>query len=185
LYISLLLGPCYCIFHQLIIGYDYNKKLPKNNFLKTGYHFIAWNTSADGSGDSYIDESYVKNLSDINGDVVKFYAQWEPNRYIIEFEPNGGSSVSGENFSQVHIYDSELKLLKNEYLRDGYTFIGWAIHADAVEPDFEDEENIINLVTGNTTKLYAVWRVHTYTISFNGNGFTTGEMTEVLNATYD
>lgn len=163
------------------IGYDEERKLSKNSFYKTGYHFSSWNTKPDGTGQAYGDEEKIKNLTAVDGDTVKLYVQWEPNEYIVKFDSNKGTGVMD---NQTHIYDSWLELSENKFTREGYTFIGWAIHPEDTVPKFIDKESIINLVTGNETILYAVWREHTYTISFNGNGFTSGEMPEVLSATY-
>ena len=167
---------------MLDIGYDEYIQLNKNGFIKTGYHFTTWNTSIDGSGESYTDGQYIKNLSDKDEGIVKLYVQWEPNKYKVQFNANGGEGTMND---QEHTYDSELALSKNQFKRIGYTFLGWAIHKDDIVPKFADEEIVENLVTGNTTILYAVWQVHTYTISFNGNGETNGEMTMILDAIYD
>ena len=54
--------------------YDVPSYLPPNVFTKTDNKFIGWNTEADGSGTSYADEAYVKNL--IGEGEVTLYAQW-------------------------------------------------------------------------------------------------------------
>ena len=59
--------------------YDVESKLNKNTFTNYGYHFVGWNTARDGSGDSYLDEALVKNLSKRNNGMVELFAQWEEN----------------------------------------------------------------------------------------------------------
>lgn len=54
--------------------YDTAAYLPPNTFTKTGNKFICWNTEANGSGNSYANESYVKNLA--SEGKVTLYAQW-------------------------------------------------------------------------------------------------------------
>lgn len=48
-------------------------RLNKNSFIRENYQFIGWNTSADGTGESYADEGALINLT---GDIT-LYAQWK------------------------------------------------------------------------------------------------------------
>ena len=57
--------------------YDKKEKLSKNLFTKVGYTFASWNTKADGSGESYLDEEEVKNITE--EDIITLYAQFTPN----------------------------------------------------------------------------------------------------------
>lgn len=50
--------------------------LNANKFSKTGYYFAGWNTKADGTGASYLNNAAVRDLSFDSGDVVTLYAQW-------------------------------------------------------------------------------------------------------------
>lgn len=50
--------------------------LTTNEFTKTGYEFIGWNTEPDGTGTHYDNEQSVRDLSNINDDVVTLYAEW-------------------------------------------------------------------------------------------------------------
>ena len=50
--------------------------LAANRFTRAGYTFVAWNTSADGSGESFSDLASVQNLSAAAGSSVILYAQW-------------------------------------------------------------------------------------------------------------
>ena len=63
--------------------YDRTVQLKENPFEREGYHFIGWNTKADGTGDSYQELSYVKNLTAVNGATVTLYAQWAINTYRV------------------------------------------------------------------------------------------------------
>lgn len=73
---------------DLSLEFDVSNKLTKNNYSKIGYEFAGWNTEPDGSGTSYSDEAYIKNLSSIDDDIIILYAQW------IE-KPGFGSGFSG------------------------------------------------------------------------------------------
>ena len=56
--------------------YDEAKVLNKNNFDRTGWKFIEWNTKADGTGTRYTNEQSVKNLTATHGATINLYAQW-------------------------------------------------------------------------------------------------------------
>ena len=60
--------------------YDVSQPLTPNVFTAPAdnvWRFKGWNTSADGSGQSYSDNQSVKNLTDQKGEVITLYAQWE------------------------------------------------------------------------------------------------------------
>ena len=58
--------------------YDDNKQLNKNQFTRTGYTFISWNTQTNGKGVTYEDMQYG-NITSNSDEIVALYAQWEAN----------------------------------------------------------------------------------------------------------
>lgn len=54
--------------------YDTPRYLPVNEFSKEDAKFLYWNTQPDGSGISYNNESYIKNL--VSEGEITLYAQW-------------------------------------------------------------------------------------------------------------
>ncbi len=56
--------------------------LTSNTFTKLGYHFIGWNTVANGSGTAYADGATYSFAADIT-----MYAQWELDNEATNFEP--------------------------------------------------------------------------------------------------
>ena len=50
--------------------------LPKNTFIRNGYIFNGWNTSADGSGVAYMDGADYEAPLDSGGQTITLYAQW-------------------------------------------------------------------------------------------------------------
>ncbi len=54
------------------IKYNAAVSLSANTFIRTGYYFTEWNTSADGNGKAYKDESTITPSTNI-----VLYAQWE------------------------------------------------------------------------------------------------------------
>jgi len=72
--------------------YGIPKKLTKNVFVREGYKFIGWNTEADGSGTTYLDEQLF-NEEEITkgGTIFVLYAQWEEIEEEIPDSPITGS----------------------------------------------------------------------------------------------
>lgn len=130
--------------------------IPNNIFSKDGYTFVRWNTKSDGTGTSYNNGQNIEITENIT-----LYAQWEINKYTIEFNANGGGTVLPSIIKKS--YGSVLGTLPT-VSRDGYTFDGWY---DAVSGG--------NKITSETTMpsndvtYYAHWTVNEYTVTFNSN----------------
>jgi len=64
------------------------KALSTNTYTKEGYHFKAWNTESDGSGDkTYNDKHLVQNLTSEADGNINLYVVWEADLntpYIVE-----------------------------------------------------------------------------------------------------
>ena len=61
---------------------NYNEviKLPANQFTRTNYLFVQWNTQADGRGTTYADEQEIRNLTAEPNGSITLYAQWKPEK---------------------------------------------------------------------------------------------------------
>ena len=153
-------------------GYDVAKKLTQNAFVKTGYAFAGWK---DGNDNTYMDEQEVKNLTAVQGDVVTLTAQWTTNSYTVKF--NGNGATNGEMADQTFSYDTAKNLTPNAFVKTGYTFAGWK---DGNDNTYMDEQEVKNLtaVQGDVVTLTAQWTTNSYTVKFNGNGATSGEMAD-------
>ncbi|MBQ2829399.1 MAG: InlB B-repeat-containing protein [Oscillospiraceae bacterium] len=138
------------------------KTLTENAFTKTGYHFLEWNTAADGSGDPYAADATVSNLT---ADLT-LYAQWEINQCTISFDSDGGSAVTSISGS----YNSDY-IAPDDPEKDGYTFSGWV-------PALPEK------IPAEDLEVEAQWVPITYQVVFNGNGNTDGSMTP-QNFTFD
>lgn len=58
------------------VTYGTPQNLNANSFTKEGFIFKEWNTAADGSGNPYLNEEEVENLSNLEGDIIDLYAIW-------------------------------------------------------------------------------------------------------------
>ena len=160
------------------ITYDIKQQLNPNTFSKTGYTFANWSLTEDGKGTSYQDKEEILNLTDENNAIIHMYAQWNANKYTVEFEKNS-TNVTGTMKNQEFTFDQAQKLTKNAYAKTGYTFTGWNTQADGKGITYTNEQQVKNLTAtlNGTVTLYAQWKANAYTVEYLPNGEnTTGTM---------
>lgn len=100
------------------ISTDETQNLSSNGFSKAGYHFVGWSKSSTGQAEYDDGQEYLMGAEN-NYDL---YAVWQPNEYVISYNPNGGQT--SKNSDKV-LFDSQYTL--NIPTRDGYIFSGWYI----------------------------------------------------------
>lgn len=140
--------------------------LTSNTFTRTGYSFTKWNTAVNGSGTDYANGANY----DFSADMT-LYAQWTINSYTLSYDGNGydgGTVNSGGSYN----YNSSITLPSPTMTKANYTFAGWNTQADGNGTNYLAGATY-NMPAANTT-LYAKWTINSYTITFNGNGQTSG-----------
>ena len=154
--------------------YDVAKALTTNTFSRDGYTFAGWAKTEDGAV-VYSNTQSVSNLTTTNGDIVELYAKWTANSYTINYDPNGGTGTAVPASTSA-TYDQNVEFAAQGSIeRTGYTFLGWAKSASATTADYTAGSITSmppNLVTSDSTMLYAVWSINPYTISYNMNSGT-------------
>lgn len=151
--------------------------LSENTFTKEDYRFAGWNTSADGTGTSYVDKASITSNLVALGETVKLYAQWEyVGSYTVIFDANGGAgTMSSQKISR----DVEAALSQNAFTKSGYAFMGWNTSADGSGTSYADKVVVKNLAAADDSiTLYAIWEQFK-TVSFDANGGT-GTMTSAF-----
>jgi uncharacterized repeat protein (TIGR02543 family) len=140
--------------------------------VKTGFAFAGWNTRADGSGTVYTQgDTFTMGTSDIT-----LYANWSANpTYTVTY--NANSATSGDVPVDTTNYETgySVTVLNNSgnLERTGYTFTGWNTAADGSGTTYTFGQEF-NMGSANVI-LYAKWSANpTYTVSYNGNGNTSG-----------
>ena len=132
-------------------------KLRCNAFARKGYVFIGWSKRKNGPV-AYKNGQAVKNLAKA-GKTVTLYAVWAKESYKVAFDASGGR---GKMPVQTFKYGKAQKLRKNQFVRKGYVFGGWAIRdplATVRKVAYKDGQKVKNLSrNGGTVKLYAVWK---------------------------
>lgn len=95
--------------------------------------------------------------------------------YTVAYNANGGT---GAPSNQTKWYGETLTLSSTSPTRTGYTFQGWATSSSATSSAYSSGGSY---TTNSGTTLYAVWKIITYTISYDGNkpGTASGSVTNV------
>lgn len=132
-----------------------------NNPTKEGYTFLGWS----GTGLTGTDNLTVTIAIGSTGN-REYTANWQINQYTISFDSDDGSPVdpiTGDYGDPVTPPDEPTK--------PGYEFGGW-------------DPTLPGTIPGEDITVTAIWIPITYTVTFNGNGSTSGSM-EPETFTYD
>lgn len=153
--------------------------LSPNTFVRAGYAFAGWDTLAGGGGTAYADGADYDFVADLT-----LYAQWQPNEYVIAFDPGGGTGTMPDTAATV---GTPVVLPPNAFGLPGSVFRGWALSPGG-SVAFGDTASVedLTLTEGATVTLYAVWRTPSVAlgtavaqpgerISIEGSGFGAGE----------
>ncbi|GEM_PF-2873339 len=160
------------------LTYDSEASLTVNSYQRTGYLFLGWAKDPKATVADFSDEASVKNLKDTQDAVQTLYAVWKPITYTVRFD--GNTSTSGTGKDQTMTYDSGANLTKNPFEKTGYYFSGWASNSKATIAYYSDECSVKNLKNTQDAihTFYAIWKPIVYFISYDGNGATSGQMSE-------
>lgn len=148
------------------VGTAYSQKIPYGKatalqnvaFYKTGYTFVGWYTTKDGTGKQYKNGEQVTNLAG-TGETVTLYAKWRQNVYTVRFDKNS-TRATGTMQDQTMVYDTSLALNPNLFKNSGSTFTEWNVQADGKGAWYKDKATVRNLTTtdGAVVTLYAQWK---------------------------
>ena len=128
---------------------------------RTGYEFLGWATSRNATVSEYAPgERYTDEAG------VTLYAVWRyiPKTYTVSYDANGGGNTPA---SQTKTEDVTLILTSTIPTRYGYTFRGWATTSTATTATYQAGGSY---TANESVTLYAIWKINTYTVSFDANG---------------
>ncbi len=128
---------------------EYDSVINAPSVSKTGYKFLGW---YDSNGNQITDTwKYTEDQT--------FTAKWQPTKYYITYNLNGGTN----NSSNPSSYTIEDSITLTKPTKPGYTFNGW--YSDA---NFTTKVTSISKRTGNIT-LYAKWEANSYNLTLDAN----------------
>jgi uncharacterized repeat protein (TIGR02543 family) len=156
-------------------AYGISKNLSANTFTRSGYIFIGWALTENGSV-AFEDEALVRNLTMLEGGTVTLFAQWLP-AYSIIFIANDGipSPTSPTNTPQGSKITEPSSMEKT-----GYTFDGWY-----KESGFLNKWNFTNDIPISDITLYAKWVPVTYSVTYDKNASDATGTTSSSSHIYD
>lgn len=142
--------------------------LTANGFLRTGYTFTGWNTDAGGGGTAYANSAVYSFATDL-----ALYAQWTLlplANHTVTFYGNG--STSGATAAQTT--NVTTPLTPNGFNRTGHYFLEWNTDSNGGGVAYSNNASYSFAADLN---LYAQWAVVPaviHTVTFMGNGATSG-----------
>lgn len=144
----------------------------ENNLTRTGYEFVGWNESPDGSGGAFT-RGAQRTMHDAD---FTLYAQWSAlPTYTVTYYSNGAENGSVPVDQDEYLEGSTVNIHKNtgHLIRYGYELIGWNTDSSPNSTLYGLDEDI--LMGGSDLNLYAAWSaLPTYHISYDGNGNESG-----------
>lgn len=138
--------------------------------VRSGFFFAGWNTQADGLGTTYAaGSSYTPTAN------ITLYALWSnAPTYSLSYSSNSSTSGTAPLVQSGIVSTATVSANTGSLSRLGFRFDGWNTLADGTGSTFVAGATIT--LTSDTT-LYALWTsVPTYTITFAGNGQTSGSI---------
>jgi uncharacterized repeat protein (TIGR02543 family) len=142
------------------------ENLSSNTFTLEGYVFTGWAFSAAGNVE-YADKAAVKDIA-AAWETVTLYAKWGVNVYTVGYDANGGEGFMPPD---VFTLGQSCVLAANTFIREGYTFAGWAFSVGG-GVEYADNAQVWDIAcyVGETVILYAVWKGIPYTVEYKPNG---------------
>ena len=159
---------------------------------RTGYTFMGWYDNKDWTkGTQYYTSANQSSRSYDKTSNVTLYAGWEKKQstistYTVAFNANGGSGGQTAPV-QATIGKAMPKISTTAPARTGYTFMGWYDNPDytkGIQYYTNKGASARNYDKNSAITLYAGWKANTFTVSYNGNGNTSGS-TASQTCTYD
>ena len=159
--------------------------------LKSGYtypwyasvsgNYYDWSNKTSGLTSSVNNTVYPVNRSTAT---LTLSATLQPFTWYIYYRDRLGSNHSNWPTNQSGTSTASLVYvtLSDDYpTRTGYNFVEWENNSGTT---FNPGDSLSISTEEPEIYLYAVWRAHTYTIYFNGNGSTSGTMSNMYNLEY-
>ena len=153
------------------VQHEYNSTVTvldnTGSLAKTGYTFDGWSTSSGGALAYAAGSTFTQGAGD-----VTLYAHGTINSYDVSYDGNGstGGSVPA---TAGHNYATTVTVLgQGSLVRTGYHFVSWNTRSDGTGTNYSADDTFT--MGTSAVPLYAKWGIDSYSISYNGNGNTTG-----------
>lgn len=125
--------------------------IPEQTPIRTGYTFVGWNTTSDGSGAQYGRGDIFVGLEQDS----TLYAQWTQNQNNLNFEPNTTDDVDNLPEDISYTPGNTVTIPNQIPTRQGYHFVEWNTLPDGTGTTYKPGDNF-TVPEGDLT-LYAQW----------------------------
>lgn len=148
------------------------------NLTREGHTFIGWSTTYNNSLEYSAGDSITMGSEDVN-----LYPVWDIDEFLITYH-NSGAEYGVIPVPQLVEYNSSVTASANSgnLRRTGYSFDGWSTTENGVL-EYTEYSTISAVVSD--LDLYPVWSINTYTVSFNGNTYTSGSVPTSITDNYN
>jgi uncharacterized repeat protein (TIGR02543 family) len=142
------------------------------SLVKTGSTFTGWNTAAIGSGTHYAADGTATFTINAN---TTLFAEWTINTYTLTYTASANGSISGTSPQTVNYNTSGSAV--TAVPDTGYHFVNWS-DSPTANPRTDTNVSANVGVTAN-------FAINTYTVGYDGNGFTGGTAPTDASSPYD
>lgn len=136
---------------------------------RDGYTFQGWYTEQNGG--TKISSATMYPLTD-----TTYYAVWTANTYHITYDANSGTGAPAK---QAFSFNSGATISSTKPTRTGYTFTGWKLNNDILQPGSAVPTNSKDIT------LTAQWSLDTYMIAYDTQGGTASGLRTSYNVNSD
>ena len=160
------------------VKYGSTVTISGNGFTKTGHSFNGWNTSADGTGNSYPAGSTFISKPASHGETLKLFAQWKADKWNVTLSAGTGiDSVSGGGS---HAYNESVEI--SAAVKKGYSWDKWTGYAETSSHSYHFNMPASDVAfTANAVP-------DKYTVTFDANGGScvnsSGQAVQSVTVTY-
>lgn len=130
---------------------------------RNGYTFVGWGSSATATSPvNQPSGTYTGNAA------YTYYAIWKKT-ITLTYNANGGSGAPANQSKTIYnaTTSNKFTLSSSKPTRTGYTFLGWSTSNTATSSSYSAGGSI---TLSSSDTLYAVWKINTYTVTYNANG---------------
>jgi uncharacterized repeat protein (TIGR02543 family) len=165
--------------------YEYGASVTIDATVANGYTWSSWSGTHNENTKQYTFTMPASNVTDTANTTI--------NSYTLTVNPNEGTwenTTETQNFTLDYL---ETKTIADPS-RIGYTFAGWTLSGTASNIEKVTNESVLDEEVTNEINVFTMgyedailtanWTANTYTIKYNGNNSTSGDM-EDSSHTYD
>lgn len=103
--------------------YDVEFELASPQYADDGYEFAKWQFVKYSTTKLYDANESVSKLTSTDNGTVTLVATYNPKKYTVNFDGNGATAGQTESISAT--FGSSVTLPQNNFVKDGYTLVGW------------------------------------------------------------